>query len=73
MTLPLVRGQRRIGSAHWLAARNEVLVPDASRHPGKRKCIQSPAHVPALIAIGEPAYKNTIECGARDDAKLAEL
>ena len=53
-------GSVRIGRIAGLAAGNEVLLPDASGHVRKRKCIQPPAHVPAQIAIGKAAHKQGI-------------
>ena len=65
-------GTRRVGRFAGLAAGNEVLLPDALSHLRKRKSVQPAAHVAAQIAIGEAAYKERIERGARDHAKLAE-
>ena len=66
-------GSGRVGRSAGLAAGSEILLPDALGHLRKRKCVQPAAHVPALVAIGEPAYKKRIERSARDDAKLAEF
>ena len=71
--LALVHGRQRIRRFDGLAAGNKVLLPDAPGHLGKGKCIQSPAHMSALVAIGEPAHKQRIERRAGDHAKLAEF
>ena len=69
----LVHG-KRLDRAHLqLAAGNEILLPDASGHLWKGKCVQSPAHVAALVAVGKPAHKDRIERRARHDAQLAEF
>ena len=69
----LVHGKRLIRRACSLAARHEVLLPDALRHLLKWKRVQSPAHVAALVAIGEAAHKDRIERRARHDAELAKF
>ena len=43
----LVHSRDRVGSGGRLAAGDKVLLPDSFGHFGKRKSIQSPAHVAA--------------------------
>ncbi len=69
----LVHGQVGIGRFGRLAAGNKVLVPDAPGHLGKRKSVQAPAHVAALVTIGKAAHKDRIECRARHNTQLAKL
>ena len=66
-------GTAGYGVSAGLAAGNEVLLPDAPGHLGKGKCIQSAAHVAALVAIGEPAHKELIERRAGNHPELAEF
>ena len=62
-----------IGRAGRLAAGHKILLPDALRHLLKRKCVQSAAHVAALVAVREPAHKDRIQGGARYHAQLAKF
>ncbi len=70
---PLVHGHGRIRRSDGFAAGNKVLLPDAPGHLGEGESLQSPAHIPSLVAIGEPAHKKRVERRAGDHPELAEF
>ncbi len=68
----LVHRNGRIRYIAGLATGNKILLPDSLGHIRKRKGVQSPAHVPALVSIDKAADKQRIKRRSRYDTELAQ-
>ena len=62
----------RIGRVGGLAPGNEILLPKAAGHLGKRKGLDPALHVPPRITVRKPSYKQLVDRGAGDDSELTE-
>jgi hypothetical protein len=67
-----VRRRGAVGRCGRFAAGNEVRAQDALGHLRKRKGREAAAHMAAGVAILEAADEDLVECGAGNDAELAE-
>src|ERR1019366_8706371 len=60
------------GAASSLATGNEVLVPDALRHPPEREALQAAPHIATNVAILKATGEDLIKSRSGNDAQLPQ-